>query len=196
MDDAPVADGSRMATHGLEGVEVWDARGNRVLFAETVRLSGFETRTTLSPDGRRVAWTAGAKAYMRDLESAEEKTFSLDGKPIQIRFSPDSSRLAIATTERLALGREERPGALDGVSSNNRRFERRGELDLGQAVPPGSISRAWNGAVRHGDRKPTGPLPDARVGVAGVDGGEPRFPRAAEDQRNRLGTSTVASAGR
>jgi hypothetical protein len=92
-----------MATHGLEGVEVWDARGNQVLFAETVRLSGFETRTTLSPDGRRVAWTAGATAYMRDLESAEEKTFLLDGKPIRIKFSPDSSRLAVATPERLSL---------------------------------------------------------------------------------------------
>ena len=102
-DNGPSEDGSRIATQGLDGVEVWDARVNRVLFAETVRLSGFETGTTISPDGRRVAWTEGARAHTRTLESAEEKTLLLDGKPIQIRFSPDSSRLVVVTPERLSL---------------------------------------------------------------------------------------------
>ena len=109
-------DGSRIVTAGLDGVEVWDARVNRVLFAETVRLSGFETRTALSPDGRRVVWTAGARAYLRDLESAEEKTFLLDGKPIQVTFSPDSSRLAVVTPERLSLWNVRSAQALWAVS--------------------------------------------------------------------------------
>ena len=50
-----------MATAGLDGVEVWDARVDQPLFAETTRLSGFETRTEISPDGLRVAWTEGAR---------------------------------------------------------------------------------------------------------------------------------------
>ncbi|RPH66168.1 MAG: WD40 repeat domain-containing protein, partial [Myxococcaceae bacterium] len=110
------ADGSRISTTGLDGVEVWDLRANRVLFAEIVRLSGFETRIALSPDGRRVAWTAGARAYVRDLESAEEKTLLLDEKPLRIRFSPDSSRLAVVTPERIALWNVRSAQALWAVS--------------------------------------------------------------------------------
>jgi hypothetical protein len=115
-DDGPSEDGSRVATTGLDGVEVWDARVNRVLFSETVRLNGFETRTALSPDGQRVAWTAGARAYLRDLESKEEKTFFLDGKPIKLKFSLDSSRLAVVTAERLSLWDVKSAQALWAVS--------------------------------------------------------------------------------
>src|SRR5262249_25260409 len=50
------ADASRVAQVGPDGLEVWDAASNRVLFSETVRLRGYETSATLSPDGHRVAW--------------------------------------------------------------------------------------------------------------------------------------------
>ncbi|HET9158308.1 MAG TPA: WD40 repeat domain-containing serine/threonine protein kinase, partial [Myxococcaceae bacterium] len=96
-------DGIRSAAVGLDGLQVWDARANRVLFSETERLSGFETAIAISSDGRQVAWAAGSRAYVRDLESGEERAFSLVGKPAKVRFSPDSTRLAVVTSESVSL---------------------------------------------------------------------------------------------
>jgi WD40 repeat protein len=87
----------------LQGLEVWDTHANRLLFKEVERVGRFETRCALSPDGRRVAWTQGGTAIVRDLESARERTFPLDGEPRSLRFSPDSAYLVSVTTGSIAL---------------------------------------------------------------------------------------------
>ena len=97
------ADGSRVLKTDLAGLEVWDARLDRVLFAETRRLSGFQSFGALSPDGRSVAWTEERKVHLRDLESGREGEFPVGGSDAHPRFSPDSRRLAVVSSERLLV---------------------------------------------------------------------------------------------
>jgi tRNA A-37 threonylcarbamoyl transferase component Bud32 len=96
-------DGSRLVQFGLNGLEVWDARANRVLFTETARVSGFETFVSISPDGRRVAWIQRAAAHVRELDSGRERAFRLDGPGTQVGFGPDSRRLAVITSRSFSL---------------------------------------------------------------------------------------------
>jgi WD40 repeat protein len=84
-------------------LEVWDTRANRLLFREGGRAARFDTRCALSPDGRRVAWTQGVTAIVRDLDSGREGTLPLDGQMGGLRFSPDSARLSSVTTGSIAL---------------------------------------------------------------------------------------------
>jgi len=97
------ADGNRLAQLGVDGLEVWDAATNRVLFRETTRLSGFATGVALSPDGKQVAWSEGALGHLRHLASGAERQFSLDGNAGVIRFSPDSTQVAFVTSGSLSL---------------------------------------------------------------------------------------------
>ena len=99
------ADASRVVQVGLDGLEVWEAASNRVLFSETVRLRGFETSVALSPDGHRVAWSDAVSAHVRDLLSGEERQFPFEGVKGQygIRFSPDSTRVAVVASGRVIL---------------------------------------------------------------------------------------------
>jgi len=96
-------DGSRVVQLGLGGLQVWDIRADRLVFAEAKRVGGFKEPSALSPDGRRVVWTQGVTAILRDLDSGQERTFSLDGVTRGLRFSPESARLVIATTGSIAL---------------------------------------------------------------------------------------------
>ena len=97
------ADGNRLARVGVDGLEVWDAATNRVLFRETVRLSGLETTVAISADGQQIAWTEGVVAHLRNLASGAEHQFSLEGTTGRIRFSPDSAQVAIVTSGSLSL---------------------------------------------------------------------------------------------
>jgi WD40 repeat protein/tRNA A-37 threonylcarbamoyl transferase component Bud32 len=98
------ADGSRLVRVAqVDGVEVWDTRADRLLFKETERVSRLDTRCRLSPDGRRVAWTSGATAFVRDIDSGRERTMLLDGVATGLWFSPDSARLASVTNGSIAL---------------------------------------------------------------------------------------------
>jgi hypothetical protein len=92
-----------VALLGLDGLEVWESTTNRVLFAETRRLTGLQTAVSLSPDGRRVAWSEGLVAHLRDVDSGAELTFPLDGQATLVSFSPDSRRLGVITSASLSL---------------------------------------------------------------------------------------------
>ena len=96
-------DGSRAALFGLDGLEVWDARADRVLFTEARRQAGQRTALALSPDGRRVAWTEGAVVHVREVDAGEERTLRLDSQGTRVSFNPDSRRLAAITSESLSL---------------------------------------------------------------------------------------------
>ncbi|HET9157815.1 MAG TPA: WD40 repeat domain-containing serine/threonine protein kinase, partial [Myxococcaceae bacterium] len=96
-------DGSRLAQLSIDGIEVWDARADRVLFTETARLNGFETAVAISPDGQRVAWTDGASVRMRDLTSGQEHAVQLDSPATRLRFGPDSRSLAAITAATRSL---------------------------------------------------------------------------------------------
>ena len=97
------ADGSRAALFGTDGLEVWDARVDRVLLTERVRLAGQRTALSLSPDGRRVAWTEAALTHVRELDSGQERTLPLDSPATRVSFNPDSRRLAVITSGSLSL---------------------------------------------------------------------------------------------
>jgi eukaryotic-like serine/threonine-protein kinase len=97
------ADGSRVARLGVDGLEVWESTTDRVLFTETRRLSGFETAVSLSPDGRRFAWTERSAAHLRDMDSGRELTLPLDAPATLVSFSPDSRRLEVITSASLSL---------------------------------------------------------------------------------------------
>jgi len=97
------ADGSRVALFGVDGLEVWEPTTDRVLFTETRRLTGFQTAVSLSPDGRRVAWSEGLAAHVRDVDSGEELAFPLDAQATLVSFSPDSRRLGVITSASLSL---------------------------------------------------------------------------------------------
>jgi WD40 repeat protein len=97
------ADGSRLAQLGVNGLEVWDARANRVLLTETARLNGFESAVSISPDGQRVAWTDGASVRVRDLASHDERALQLESPATRVRFSPDSRFIAAITAASLVL---------------------------------------------------------------------------------------------
>src|SRR5262249_28594962 len=84
-------------------LEVWDARVDQVLFTEKVRLAGQRTALSLSPDGRRVAWTEAALAHVRELDSGQERTFQVDSPGTRGSFNPDSRRLAAITSGSLTL---------------------------------------------------------------------------------------------
>jgi len=92
------ADGSRAAHLGVDGLEIWDAAPDRVLFTETARLNGLQTTLSLSPDGKRVAWSEASVVHLRDLDSGRERTLRLDGSARQLGFSPDSRQLGVVTT--------------------------------------------------------------------------------------------------
>src|SRR5262249_46779804 len=96
-------DGSRAALFGLDGLEVWDARADRVLFTETRRQAGQRTALALSPDGRRVAWTEEAVVHVREVDAGQERTLRLDSQGTRVSFNPDSRRLAVITSESLSL---------------------------------------------------------------------------------------------
>jgi tRNA A-37 threonylcarbamoyl transferase component Bud32 len=97
------ADGSRAAFFGTDGLEVWDAHVDRVLFTEKVRLAGQRTALSLSPDGRWIAWTEAAVAHVRELDAGQERTFQLDSPGTRVSFNPDSRRLAIITSGNLSI---------------------------------------------------------------------------------------------
>lgn len=86
----------------VDGVEVWDAAADRVLFREPA-VSRWNAAVALSPDGERAAWTATTTAHIRELASGGERRFTLDGVPTWVGFSPDSTKLAIATQGTISL---------------------------------------------------------------------------------------------
>ncbi|HET9157178.1 MAG TPA: hypothetical protein VFN91_10960, partial [Myxococcaceae bacterium] len=103
-------DGSCIAQLGPDGLEVWDPRTDRRLFQETRRVrpgtygtKPGDTRSTLSPDGRRVAWTHGETVSVRDLASGQELTLSLDGALLGFRLSAEPGRLLTVTTRSITL---------------------------------------------------------------------------------------------
>jgi WD40 repeat protein len=107
-DIAVSDDGSRLAHVGADGLEVWDPRTDQHLFQEARRIrpgaSGDRpgaTVSTLSPDGRRIAWTHGDTVIVRELASGRELTLSLDGAPLGLRLSPSS--LVTATSRSISL---------------------------------------------------------------------------------------------
>ncbi|HET6984767.1 MAG TPA: WD40 repeat domain-containing protein, partial [Myxococcaceae bacterium] len=97
------ADGSRVALVGVDGLEVWESTTDRLLFTETRRLTGVQTAVSLSPDGRRVAWTERSAAHLRDVDSGRELTLPLDGPATLVSLSPDSRRLHVITSASLSL---------------------------------------------------------------------------------------------
>jgi WD40 repeat protein len=104
VDDSHVSrDLSRAALISLvDGLEVWDAAADRVLFHEAAAYR-WNDDVALSPDGKRAAWTATANAHIRDLASGGEHQFTLDGVVTRMGFSPDSTQLAIATQGTISL---------------------------------------------------------------------------------------------
>jgi eukaryotic-like serine/threonine-protein kinase len=103
-------DGSRFAQVGADGLEVWDTRADRRIFQETRRVpvgtgGGGEAWefSTLSGDGRRLAWTFGDKLLVRDLDSGAELTIPLDGAALGLRFSPDAAQMVAITTRGASL---------------------------------------------------------------------------------------------
>jgi serine/threonine protein kinase len=104
-------DGSRFALVGADGLEVWDTRADRRIFQETRRarpvgVGGTSEAcecSTLSGDGRRLAWTFGDKLLVRDLDSGEELTLPLDGALLGLRFSPEAAQLVAITTRSTTL---------------------------------------------------------------------------------------------
>jgi tRNA A-37 threonylcarbamoyl transferase component Bud32 len=96
-------DGSRAALFGLDGLEIWDAGADRVLFTEARRVAGQRTALSLSPDGRRVAWTEEAVVHVHELDPGQEHTLRLDSAGARVSFNPDSRRLAVITSESLSL---------------------------------------------------------------------------------------------
>jgi len=102
-------DGSRFAQSGADGLEVWDTRADRRIFQETRRTRPIAVECTLSPDGRRLAWTFVDKLLVRDLDSGEELTLPLDGAVLGIRFNSDTARLVTITTRSTTL-RDTRTG--------------------------------------------------------------------------------------
>jgi tRNA A-37 threonylcarbamoyl transferase component Bud32 len=97
------SDGSRLAQVGIDGLEVWDAASNRVLFTESSRMIGLLTRVSMSPNGQRVAWTDGSRVLSRELDSGVEKTLRIAGSATQVEFAADSRRLAVITTASVSV---------------------------------------------------------------------------------------------
>jgi len=94
------ADGNRLVTAGLDGLEVWDAATNRTLLRET---TGLKVGAAISPDGQKVAWVEGGLGHLRDLASGAERQFSLDGTRGRIRFSSDSTQVAFVNSGSVSL---------------------------------------------------------------------------------------------
>jgi serine/threonine protein kinase/WD40 repeat protein len=130
-------DGSHLAQVGADGLEVWDLGTGQRLFHEAGRvrpgrpnqlLGTAGTRSFLSPDGRRIAWSHGATIYVRELASGRELTLSLDGALLGMSLTTDPGRLVTVTTKSISLrdcmtGRtlwnvsNELPDAVDGPIS-------------------------------------------------------------------------------
>jgi WD40 repeat protein len=102
-DIAVSDDGSRLAQVGADGFEVWDPRTDQRLFQDVRRRPPGDTGSTLSPDGRRIAWTQGDTVVVRELASGREMTFSLDGAPLGLRLSTDPGRLVMVTSRGISL---------------------------------------------------------------------------------------------
>ncbi|HET6984517.1 MAG TPA: serine/threonine-protein kinase, partial [Myxococcaceae bacterium] len=108
-DIAVSDDGSRLAQVGADGLEVWDVRTNQRLFQDLgrVRPGGIDrpgdTNSTLSPDGRRIAWTHGDTVIVRELASGRELTLALDGAPLGLRLGADPGRLVMVTSRSISL---------------------------------------------------------------------------------------------
>jgi len=107
-DIAVSDDGSRLVQVGADGLEVWDPRTDQRLFQEARRVKPgtFKpraTESTLSPDGRRIAWTHGDTVIVRELASGQELTLSLDGAPLGLRLSTDPGRLVTVTSRSTSL---------------------------------------------------------------------------------------------
>ena len=96
-------DGSRAVFLRMDGLEVWDSRADRVLFSEQRRLAGMRTGISLSPDGRRVVWTEGAVAHVREMDTGEERSCQVDSPGRLVSFSPDSRQFAVTTSVSLSL---------------------------------------------------------------------------------------------
>ncbi len=102
-DIAVSNDGSRFAQVGADGLEVWDTRTGKRLFHETQRVRPNTTETSLSGDGRRLAWSFVDQLFVRELDSERELARPIDGVCRNLNFSPDGSRLMTATTRSVTL---------------------------------------------------------------------------------------------
>jgi hypothetical protein len=111
-DVAVSDDGSHLAQVGADGLEVWDLRTGRPLFQEARRVrpgrpnqlvGSAGTHGSLSPDGRRIAWSHGDTIYVRELASGRELTLPLDGALLGMSLTTDPGRLVTVTTQSISL---------------------------------------------------------------------------------------------
>jgi WD40 repeat protein len=102
-DMAVSDDGSRLAQVGADGTVVWDTRYGQALFQESTRVKPSATVNSLSPDGRRYAWTFVDTVFLRDLDSGQELAFPLDGTINDLQFDLDGTRLLVITDRSLTL---------------------------------------------------------------------------------------------
>ena len=102
-------DGKRLVVNGTTGVTVFDVETGAPLEGQIQSGSASSDSLTISPDGRRVAWTTGdagmttitKRVYMADAPGGERHLMFQRSSPnggLAVLFSPDSRRLAVVDT--------------------------------------------------------------------------------------------------
>ena len=55
----------------------------------------------ISPDGRRIAWSAGGSLWIRDLDQLQPRSLAAGSDPMHLAWSPDSSEVAFYSRNKL-----------------------------------------------------------------------------------------------
>jgi hypothetical protein len=147
---------------------------SRVVFEDRARVPSLRDRkAAISPDGRRIAWSRGATAWTRDLETGEEGTIDLGSSVIANGSALDggAEQLAICTLKGLELWNVRR----------SRLIWRRDSSELNHCAPSFAVDQ----------RAIIARLPGAGSVVLDARTGETLFRLLSSNDTNRRWTSIV-----